>query len=394
MMETIELRISSSTAPRTLIADDQPEVLEALRLLLKGAGYQTEGVTSPAALLEALKSKQFDLLLMDLNYARDTTSGQEGLDLLSHIRVLDRALPIIVMTGWGSVELAVEAMQRGVRDFVQKPWENERLLVLLRTHVEEGRALRERLRLEKEKKFWQEREYQEAREIQLGLLPKDIPQIPDHEISGAWQPASAVGGDYFDVLKFGSNAVALCVADVAGKGMPAALLMSNLQAAVKAFASELMQPKELCSKVNRVICSNISANRFITFFYGLYDSKRRKLVYTNAGHNAPVLLRRTSAHSRLQEGGSVLGVFREWNYEQREVDLLPGDRIVLFTDGVTEATNDKEEEFGEERLMAFLEERKHLRAIDLRKRVMAAVVEFSGGKFHDDATLIVMSANR
>jgi phosphoserine phosphatase RsbU/P len=107
-----------------------------------------------------------------------------------------------------------------------------------------------------------------------------------------------------------------------------------------------------------------------------------------------VLLRRTSAHSRLQEGGSVLGVFREWNYEQREVDLLPGDRIVLFTDGVTEATNDKEEEFGEERLMAFLEERKHLRAIDLRKRVMAAVVEFSGGKFHDDATLIVMSANR
>ena len=394
MMETIELRSSSSTAPRTLIADDQPEVLEALRLLLKGAGYQTEGVTSPAALLEALKSKQFDLLLMDLNYARDTTSGQEGLDLLSHIQVLDRALPIIVMTGWGSVELAVEAMQRGVRDFVQKPWENEKLLVLLRTHVEEGRALRERLRLEKEKKFWQEREYQEAREIQLGLLPKDIPQIPDHEISGAWQPASAVGGDYFDVLKFGSSAVALCVADVAGKGMPAALLMSNLQAAVKAFASELMQPKELCSKVNRVICSNISANRFITFFYGLYDSKRRKLVYTNAGHNAPV---RSQAYERSQPPAGRWICAR--SIQRMELRAAGGRPLTWRPDRALHRRRNgghqcKEEEFGEERLMAFLEENKHLRAIDLRKRVMADVVEFSGGKFHDDATLIVMSANR
>jgi len=239
----------------------------------------------------------------------------------------------------------------------------------------------------------QEREYEEAREIQQGLLPKQIPQIPGHDIFGAWKPASAVGGDYFDVLKFTNSSIALCIADVAGKGMPAALLMSNLQAAVKAFASGSMQPKDLCSKVNRVICSNISANKFITFFYCIHNAQSRRLTYTNAGHNAPIVLKRNGAHLRLPDGGSVLGVFREWNYEQNEIDFAPGDRIILFTDGVTEVRNSAGEEFGEERLIRLLASFKDLGAEELQKKVMSMVAEFSGGEFHDDATLIVMSAH-
>jgi DNA-binding NtrC family response regulator len=113
--------------PRTLIADDQPDVLAALRLLLKGAGYQTEAADSPKAVLEAVKQQKFDLVLMDLNYARDTTSGKEGLDLISRIQAVDHDLPIVVMTAWATVDLAVESMRLGVRDFVQKPWENSRL---------------------------------------------------------------------------------------------------------------------------------------------------------------------------------------------------------------------------------------------------------------------------
>src|SRR6266404_5401999 len=131
-----------STTPRTLIADDQPDVLEALRLLLKGEGYQTEAVTSPAAVIEAVKQRDLDIVLMDLNYARDTNSGQEGLYLLNSLRDLDDTLPIVVMTAWGSIDLAVEAMRRGVRDFVQKPWENARLLSILRTQAELCRSLR------------------------------------------------------------------------------------------------------------------------------------------------------------------------------------------------------------------------------------------------------------
>jgi DNA-binding NtrC family response regulator len=124
--------------PRTLIADDQPDVLVALRLLLKSAGYQTEAANCPKAVLEAIKKRQFDVVLIDLNYARDTTSGQEGLDLISRIQAEDNSLPIVVMTAWGTVDLAVEAMRRGVRDFVQKPWENSRLLQVLRAQVEQG----------------------------------------------------------------------------------------------------------------------------------------------------------------------------------------------------------------------------------------------------------------
>src|SRR5262245_24602761 len=122
-----------TTVPRLLIADDQPDVLEALRLLLKGEGYRIESAGSPAAILESIDATEFDAVVMDLNYARDTTSGQEGLDLLSQLRSHDQTLPVIVMTAWGSVELAVEAMRRGARDFVQKPWENARLLTIVRT---------------------------------------------------------------------------------------------------------------------------------------------------------------------------------------------------------------------------------------------------------------------
>jgi DNA-binding NtrC family response regulator len=144
------MRISDSLKYRVLIADDQRDVLEALRLLLKGEGYQTEVVTSPAEVLQALEARDYDLLLMDLNYARDTTSGHEGLDLLSRVQAMDNTLPVVVMTAWGSVEMAVEAMRRGARDFVQKPWENARLLTILRTQVELGQALRKGQRLEAE----------------------------------------------------------------------------------------------------------------------------------------------------------------------------------------------------------------------------------------------------
>src|SRR5690242_4006436 len=140
-------------APRVLIADDQPDVLEALRLLLKTEGYQIELVSSPAGVLSALDAREFDAVLMELNYARDTTSGQEGLDLLSRIQALDSTLPVVVMTAWSSVKVAVEAMRRGARDFIQKPWENERLTSILRTQIELSQALRKGLRLEAENRL-------------------------------------------------------------------------------------------------------------------------------------------------------------------------------------------------------------------------------------------------
>ncbi|HKS96179.1 MAG TPA: response regulator, partial [Terriglobia bacterium] len=142
-----------SAAPIVLIADDQRDVLESLRLLLKGEGYQVEAVTSPAGVLAAVQARDFDCLLMDLNYTRDTTSGQEGLNVLARLQDIDATLPVVVMTAWGSVEVAVEAMRRGARDFIQKPWENARLIAIIRTQIELSRALRHGQRLEAENRL-------------------------------------------------------------------------------------------------------------------------------------------------------------------------------------------------------------------------------------------------
>lgn len=391
-MATTNTYSLTAHVPRTLIADDQPDVATALRLLLRQAGYQTEAVSSPAAVLEAITQRDFDLVLMDLNYARDTTSGQEGLDLITNIRKLDMTLPVVVLTGWGTVELAVEAMHRGVHDFVQKPWDNRSLLEKVHTQIEIGRRRRQETNLEAEsqkanKKL--EQELVDAEEIQRALLPKELPRVEGLEVAVSWQPVRAVGGDYFDLLKFGDHHTGICIADVAGKGMPAALLMSNMQAVLKSFASETLGPDELCTRVNSVVCENIVPNRFISCFYALLDMATRKLSYANAGHYAPILMRNGRC-VRLTEGGPVLGVFPEQSYQQHEIQLRSGDYLVLFTDGVTEACNAAGEEFGEDRLQELLISGQKLHAAELREKIMTAVTEFSNGNFDDDVTLMVL----
>ncbi len=150
---------SRDQKPSVLLADDQPDVLQALRMFLQPEGFAIETANSPTAVLRAVEAKEFDVLLVDLNYSRDTTSGQEGLDLLSQLHGFDGTLPIIVMTAWGSIELVVDAMQRGARDFIQKPWDNARLLTVLRTQVELGRALRRGQRLETENRILRDEKY-------------------------------------------------------------------------------------------------------------------------------------------------------------------------------------------------------------------------------------------
>lgn len=382
-----DVYVSSTCAvqPRILIADDQPDLLDALRLLLKGEGIHMEAVTSPDAALTAIASGAFDLLLMDLNYTGDTTSGREGIDLLSQIQALDNSLPIVVMTGWGSVDLAVEAMRRGVRDFVQKPWDNQQLLTVLRAEIEEGRTRRHQIEL-------QQRELDEARRIQRKLLPATVPQIDGWEIASSWQPAAGVGGDCYDAISFGRARLALSIADVVGKGIPAALLMSNLQAAVRAFATDAAQPAELCHLVNRILCGHIAEGRFISFFYCIVDSDLGTMTFANAGHYPPILIRANGLVERLEPGGAVLGVFPDGAYDQGQVTIGSGDRVILFTDGITEARNAADEEFGEDRLIELARENRGCSAPALQARLSAAVATFTGGLFQDDATLIVMAA--
>src|SRR5437588_8492454 len=178
------MKTTNPHAYRVLLADDQADIRDALRLLLKREGYETQGVASPAEALGAIESREFDAALMDLNYTRDTTSGQEGLDLLTRIQMLDSTLPVIVMTAWSSIEVAVEAMRRGARDFIQKPWENNRLLAILRTQIDLRQALRQASRLEAENRILRA-------ESRPTFLAKSAAMAPVLELIGQIGPSDA-----------------------------------------------------------------------------------------------------------------------------------------------------------------------------------------------------------
>jgi sigma-B regulation protein RsbU (phosphoserine phosphatase) len=375
----------SALAGRVLIADDQPHVLDALQLLLKSHGYRTEAVTHPARVLQALRSGEFDVVLMDLNYTRDTTAGGEGLELVSQIRLIDENLPLVVMTAWSSVDLAVDAMRRGASDFVQKPWGNRQLLEKLETQVERCRSLR---RVQRQRAD----ELQDAREIQNNLLPRNIPQVKDFEIVGMTQPVRHVGGDYYNVVRISETETVLCIADVSGKGMPAALLMSSLQAALKPLMWDTRSPRELCRRLNRILCEIAPVGKFVSFFYAVLDTKDNRLTYCNAGHNPPVLVRANGAASELNAAGAVLGQFPDWVYEQSDLQLRPGDTLMLFTDGLVEASDEDHDEFGEERVIRIALENRDASAGKLERLLTQAASEHCGGRFQDDATMIVLRA--
>jgi len=258
----------------------------------------------------------------------------------------------------------------------------ERRNVELQQKVERGTA-----RLE-----MQEAELQRAREIQQSLLPRNIPQIPGFEIAGAWQPASMVSGDYYDVLPLGDHKLGICIADVSGKGVSAALLMANVQAAVRAYANESESPAQVCGKVNRLLCENIATGKFVTFLYGILDGDERSFQYCNAGHLYPILVSRGSV-GMLEQGGAVLGVFPARTYEDSVIDLKAGDRLLLFTDGITEASDTNGQEFEETRIAAFAKANATLSASELDNRLLAQVTDFCGAHFQDDATLLVIAAD-
>ena len=234
-------------------------------------------------------------------------------------------------------------------------------------------------------------ELKQALEIQQGLLPKEIPQLAEFEITGTWEPAKVVGGDYYDVIRLGKNKLGICIADVAGKGISAALLMANVQAAVRAFASESASPAQVCSSINSVLCTNLASGKFVTLFYGVLDASRRTLEYTSAGHLCPIVIDSNGSVGRLQNGGALLGVFPDWKYENSSVELKPGDLLLLFTDGITEAMAPDGEEFGENRLIAAATSSPGKAIRDLQSLLLGKVKSFCHSQMNDDATLILIA---
>ena len=239
-------------------------------------------------------------------------------------------------------------------------------------------------------------ELRDAFEIQRSLLPRTVPQIAGVEISCAWQPARTVSGDYFDVLVLSDTRVAICLADVSGKGMSAALITANLQATLRAFGPDETSPARLCHRLNQALCASLPAGRFVTLAYGILDREKMTLTYELAGHHAPLLLRGAETIA-LEGSGPVLGMLAGASFRDQTIAVKPGDLLVFSTDGVTEAMDAGDEEFGEARMVAAARETGRdlhgnaaLSAHTVRAAIMASVTEFAANNFHDDASLLVV----
>lgn len=240
------------------------------------------------------------------------------------------------------------------------------------------------------------RELQQAGEIQRQLLPASAPEVPGLEIAGYNAPCRTVGGDYYHFHKFDDGRVAVVVADVAGKGMPAALLMSNLQAKVQVLLEDLDGVANMVARLNRLIASSCPGNRFITFFLGVIDANHEEIVYCNAGHNPPMLARADGTVEMLYGGGLILGVMSRAKYEEKRCRFAQEDVVVLFSDGVTEANPpDSAEEFGEERLSQLIAANRHCAAASIIETVRTAVADWTAGAPPaDDITLVVARRTR
>lgn len=377
--------VTVAAAPRVLIADDETDVLFALRLLLEAEGCRADTAASPSAIVQAVARESYDLLLMDLNYAYGHTSGREGLDIVSRVRQVDRLLPVVAMTGYATLDLVVDALRVGVTDLIQKPWQNASLVDRLRQVIATGQRRRRVVRK-------RDREARDVGVVQRALLPRGLPAVDGWDVSVEWTPADDVGGDYYDVIRLDADRVAVCMADVAGKGLPAAMLMSNLQAVIRSAATAEAGPAEVCTRANRALLASTDGARFVTLFYGVLDTRARTFCCSNAGHPPPLLGRADGTQQWLSEGGVVLGIMPDWTYRQESVSVHSGDRLVLYTDGISEAGAAAGREFGSRGVAAVLATGRFPDAVSLRDAVLYAASRFCDGVFEDDATLMVLAA--
>jgi serine phosphatase RsbU (regulator of sigma subunit) len=248
------------------------------------------------------------------------------------------------------------------------------------------RAMAERL--EKERRAAQELEI--ARQVQARLFPQTLPPLATLDYAGVCIQAREVCGDYYDFLNLGQDRLGLVIGDIAGKGIAAALLMANLQANLRSqCAIALDQPQRLLQSVNQLFCENTDDGAYATLFFAAYDDQTRRLSYANCGHLCALLLRGDDTVERLDSTSTVLGLFKEWDCSMGERQLLAGDTLALYTDGITEAFNHADEEYGERRLTEALQRHRELSSQALLGAIVDEVRQFSPREQHDDITLIV-----
>ena len=371
----LDLSIQAVGAERGVLMTLEGDDLVARSV--RGEGFRISTTVRDRVLNDRASLLVRDTALDEAFKSRDSIVGQQVQSVMAvPLQTNDRVIGLINVDS---------------RSFARPFTPDDLDLLTVLANVAAIRIENQRLALVEHQKQLISRDLEQAAEIQRRLLPHQAPIVPGYELAGHNLPCRTVGGDYFDFFPYGDGRIGLVLGDVSGKGMPAALLMTALKGGVQVLLGEAPDDvAKLMSRLDRVVAANFPRNRFVSFFVGLLDPASGELIYCNAGHNPPFLLRADGSMERLPTCGTILGIFPDVGYEVKRCRLDPGDVLTMFSDGVTEENNPSGEEFGEERLARLLVEKGPGGAVNLVEGIRQAVLAWAAGAAAaDDVTVVV-----
>ena len=338
---------AGSPCPNILVVDDLPDNLRLLSQMLSEHGYKVRAVTGGPRALSAVRTSLPDLILLDIRMPH-----MDGYAVCEELKAaaLTRDIPVIFISALDEVQDKVRAFTAGGVDYITKPFQVEEVLARVGTHL----ALRELQKQLQEANARLAGELALAGKLQAGILPRRLPEMEGWQLAATLQPARETSGDFYDVGRLPAGQLTILIADVADKGAGAALYMALCCTLFRTYAAEFPgQPERVLKAVNHRLRTDIECDEFVTAFYGILDPASGSLLYCNAGHNPPYLIKpglRPELHS-LPRTGMALGVDEDARWEQRAIRLAPGDLLLLYTDGLTDAENSRGEPFGVQRLL-------------------------------------------
>ena len=377
------------------MVDDEPDVeplmLQRMRRHIRSGRYSFVFAQNGIEALDVLNSDpEIDMVVSDINMPK-----MDGLTLLSQISELNPDLRAVIVSAYGDMKNIRTAMNRGAFDFVTKPLDFDDLQVTIERTLENMKAWKEALS-SRDKLVSLQRELDVASQMQQSILPTQFPRGDDFEVFGSMEPARNVGGDFFDVVLLVDGQIGLAIADVSGKGVPAALFMMSSRTLLKGSAIGLTEPGKVLREVNNLLAEDNESAMFVTVLYAVYNPATGHLSYANGGHNLPVIFHSDGSSTVLPyTEGLALAVLSGVEFVEGELTLAPGDTLVLYTDGVTEAMDAVNEEFGMARLQAVFTGGAPQGAEAANEAVFAAVREFvSGAPQSDDITCLTLRRGR
>lgn len=337
---------------KILVVDDEPDVqplfMQRMRRDIRAGRYELVFAQNGVEALEMLNQDSgIDMVITDINMPK-----MDGLTLLEQIPSVDPNIRSIIISAYGDMKNIREAMNRGAFDFVTKPLDFEDLQVTIERTLRHLLEWREALS-SRDQLVALQNELNIASQMQQSILPTQFPRGPDFQVYASMTPARNVGGDFYDIVHLEDNRIGVAIADVSDKGVPAALYMMSSRTLLKGAAIGCESPSQVLDEVNSLLQDDSDTGMFVTLFYGIYDPATNEFTYANGGHNPPLIVHADGSSTVLaMTGGVALGVVPSIQYEQTTVALSPGDTILLYTDGITDATNEEGEFFGLERLQA------------------------------------------